>query len=176
MRLSLRLILFLVVGISLVTFFISRNQVRSEKSGLRADLQRRAEVLAESLQEIVEPALQRAAQPQLRRIVERYANKQQLAGVVVYDDQGRVLAESSTLATRLTPPPVPFDEMKSSPQGLGRFLTLGGRPMHAYYMPLHRDGNFAGVLAIFHDAGLYRKRKAIASGATRSGTSLPRFC
>jgi alpha,alpha-trehalose-phosphate synthase [UDP-forming] len=151
-RLSLRLILFLVVGISLVTFFISRNQVRSEKSGLRADLQRRAEVLAESLQEIVEPALQRTAQPQLRRIVERYANKQQLAGVVVYDDQGRVLAESSTLVTRLTPPPVPFDEMKSSPQGLGRFLTLGGRPMHAYYMPLHRDGNFAGVLAIFHDA------------------------
>ena len=61
MRLSLRLILFLVVGITLVTFFISRNQVRSEKRGLRADLQRRAEILAESLQEIVEPALERSS-------------------------------------------------------------------------------------------------------------------
>ena len=152
MRLSLRLILFLVVGISLITFVISRNQVRSEKSGLRADLQRRAEVLAESLQEIVEPALQKSSQPQLRRIVEHYANKQQLAGVVIYDVQGKVLAESSTLVTRLTPPPVPLDHMKSDPQGVGHFVTLGGKPMHAYYMPLHRDGTFAGVLGIFHDA------------------------
>jgi alpha,alpha-trehalose-phosphate synthase [UDP-forming] len=151
-RLSLRLILFLVVGISLVTFVISRNQVRSEKYGLRVDLQRRAEVLAESLQEIVEPALQRSSQPQLRRIVERYANKQQLAGVVIYDERGRVLAESSTLATRVNPPPVPLEQMKTSAQGLGKFITLGGTPMHVYYMPLEKDGNFAGVLAIFHDA------------------------
>ncbi len=152
MRLSLRLILFLVAGITLVTFVISRNQVRSEKRGLRTDLQRRAEILAESLQEIVEPALQKSSQPQLRRTVERYANKQQLAGVVIYDVQGKVLAESSTLVTRLTPPPVPLAQMKSSPEGLGEFLTLGRKPMHAYYMPLHKDGDFAGVLAIFHDA------------------------
>ena len=152
MRLSLRLILFLVIGITLVTFFISRNQVRSEKRGLRADLQRRAEILAESLQEIVEPALQKSSLPQLRRTVERYENRQQLAGVVIYDAQGKVLAESSTLVTRLTPPPVPYDQLQSDPQGLGEFITLSGKPMHAYYMPLHKDGNFAGVLAIFHDA------------------------
>ena len=108
MRLSLRLILFLVIGITLVTFFISRNQVRSEKRGLRADLERRAEILAESLQEIVEPALQKSSLPQLRRTVERYENRQQLAGVVIYDAQGKVLAESSALVMRLTPPPVPW--------------------------------------------------------------------
>ena len=152
MRLSLRLILFLVVGISLVTFFIARNQVRSEKRGLRADLQRRAEILAESLQEIIEPALQKSSPARLRPIVEHYANKQQLAGVVIYDDRGRVLAESSTLVTRLTPPPVPLDEIKAGSPGVSRFLTLGGKPMNAYYVPLHRDGDIAGVLAIFHDA------------------------
>jgi len=152
-RLSLRLILFLVVGITLVTFFISRNQVRSEKRGLRADLQRRAEILAESLQEIVEPALQKSSVPQLRRTVERYGNREQLAGVVIYDAQGKVLAESSTLVTRLTPPPLPLDRLKADPEGLGEFVTLGGKPMHTYYIPLHKDGEFAGILAIFHDAG-----------------------
>ena len=152
MRLSLRLILFLVVGITLVTFFISRNQVRSEKRGLRADLQRRAEILAESLQEIVEPALQKSSVPQLRRTVERYGNREQLAGVVIYDAQGKILAESSTLVTRLTPPPLPLDRLKSEPEGLGEFVTLGGKPMHTYYIPLHKDGEFAGALAIFHDA------------------------
>jgi alpha,alpha-trehalose-phosphate synthase [UDP-forming] len=151
-RLSLRLILFLVVGITLVTFFISRNQVRSEKRGPRADLQRRAEILAESLQEIVEPALQKSSVPQLRRTVERYGNREQLAGVVIYDAQGKVLAESSTLVTRLTPPPIPLDRLKSDPEGVGEFVTLGGKPMHTYYIPLHKDGEFAGVLAIFHDA------------------------
>ncbi len=152
MRLSLRLILFLVVGITLVTFFISRNQVRSEKRGLRADLQRRAEILAESLQEIVEPALQKSSVPQLRRTVERYGNREQLAGVVIYDAQGKILAESSTLVTRLTPPSLPLDRLKSEPEGLGDFVTLGGKPMHTYYIPLHKDGEFAGALAIFHDA------------------------
>ena len=152
MRLSLRLILFLVVGISLVTFFIARNQVRSEKRGLRVDLQRRAEILAESLQEIIEPALQKSSSARLRPIVEHYANKQQLAGVVIYDEHGKVLAESSTLVTRLTTPPVPLDEIKAGSPGVSRFLTLGGKPMNAYYVPLHRDGDIAGVLAIFHDA------------------------
>jgi hypothetical protein len=59
MKLSLRLIPILAIAITLVTFVVARNQVRSEKRGLRADLERRAEILAESLQETVEPVLQR---------------------------------------------------------------------------------------------------------------------
>lgn len=65
MRLSLRLILFLVAGITLVTFLVARNEVRSEKRGLRTELERRAGILAESLQEIVEPALERGSRDQL---------------------------------------------------------------------------------------------------------------
>lgn len=38
----MRLILFLVAGITLVTFLVVRNEVRSEKRGLRTDLGRRA--------------------------------------------------------------------------------------------------------------------------------------
>jgi trehalose-6-phosphate synthase len=152
-RLSLRLILFLVVGITLVTFFLARNQVRSEKRGLRADLERRAEILAESLQEIVEPALERGSHEQLRHIVERFGNRERLAGVIVYDAKGKVLAESSSLVTRYTPPPVPLERAKAEPQGIGEFLTLGGTAIHAFYLPLRSRGEVAGVLAIFHDAG-----------------------
>jgi alpha,alpha-trehalose-phosphate synthase [UDP-forming] len=152
-RLSLRLILSLVVGISLVTFVIARNEVRAEKRGLRADLVRRAEILAESLQEIVEPALERRSHDELRRIVERYGNRERLAGVVVYDRDGNVLAESSSLASRFTPPAVPFDQLKT-PDGAGvsEFLKLGGAPVNAYYLPLRDGSSMTGVLAIFHDA------------------------
>jgi sensor histidine kinase regulating citrate/malate metabolism len=91
-KLSLRLILFLVAGITIVTFFVSKNEVRAEKRGLRTDLVHRAEILSESLQEIVEPALEKGSREQLRHIVERFGNREQLAGVVVYDNHGQVLA------------------------------------------------------------------------------------
>ena len=153
MRLSLRLILSLVVGISLVTFFIARNQVRSEKRGLRADLERRAEILGESLGEIVEPAVEHGSHVQLRRIVDRFEDRQRLAGVIVYDPDGKILAESSSLSDRITPPPVPLDGVKQQAEGVSKFLTLGDRPMNAYYIGMYDDdAKLRGVLAIFHDA------------------------
>ena len=152
MRLSLRLIVFLVLGISLVTFVVARNQVRSEKRGLRADLGRRAEILAESLQELVEPALDSGSRDQLRHIVERFGNRERLAGVVVYDPRGGVLAESSTLVSRLDPVPVPFEQLKSHQEGFGELVKLGGKDMHVYFLPLHRRETLSGVLAIYHDA------------------------
>ena len=153
MRLSLRLILSLVIGISLVTFIISRNQVRSEKRGLRTDLERRAEILAESLGEIVEPAVERGSHIQLRRIVDRFEDRQRLAGVIVYDPDGRILAESTSLSDRITPPPVPLEAVKAQPDGVSKFLTLGDRPMNAYYLGMYDDdAKMRGVLAIFHDA------------------------
>lgn len=160
MRLSLRLILLLVLGVTLVTFLVARNEVRSEKRGLRADLERRAEILAESLQEIVEPALDRGSHEQLRRVVERFGNRERLAGVVVYDARGEVLAESSNLIDRLAPPPVPLARIKSGEGGFSQFLQLGGRPMNVYYLPLYNRSTISGVLAIFHDASYIEAQSA----------------
>ena len=152
MRLSLRLILLLVAGITIVTFVVARYQVRTEKRGLRADLERRAAILAESLQEIVEPALEKGSHEQLRRVVERFGNRERLAGVVVYDARGEVLAESSNLNARFDPPAVPLDRVKNDGNGVDEFLTLGGKTMNVYYLPLHDRTSMDGVLAIFHDA------------------------
>jgi len=151
-RLSLRLILLLVAGITLVTFLVARNEVRSEKRGFRADLERRAEILGESLQEIIEPALERGSHEQLRRVVERFGNRERLAGVVVYDDRGEVLAESSNLIGRIDLPAVPLDRIKNEEQGVDEFVQLGGRQMNVYYLPLHAHASMDGALAIFHDA------------------------
>ena len=160
MRLSIRLILFLVVGITLVTFLVARNQVRSEKSGLRADLERRAEVLAESLQEIAEPAMERGSRDQLRHIVERFGNRERLEGVVVYDKDGNVLAESSNLQERFDVPQVPKAVADGQQDNPSEFLALNGKQVHAYYLPLHSRGREAGVLAIFHDASYIEAQSA----------------
>ena len=62
----------------------------------------------------MEPALEKGSREQLRRIVERFGNREQLAGVAVYDDHGHVLAESSNLQNRFAPPPVPPARVISS--------------------------------------------------------------
>ena len=154
MKLSLRLILFLVIGITIVTFVIARNQVRAEKRGLRTDLERRAEILAESLQEIVEPAMERGSREQLRHIVERFGNRERLAGVAIYDAAGKVVAQSSSLITKYPTPPVPLDRIEATDQGVSEFVELSNEPMHAYYLPLHSHSpeKIDGILGIFHDA------------------------
>lgn len=160
MKLSLRLILFLVLAITLVTSLVAWSQVRAEKRGLRADLVRRAEVLAESLQEIVEPDLERGSHEQLRRIVERFGNRQRLAGVVVYNASGEVLAQSPNLAGPFNPPLAPLARLGADSVAVSEFIKMGEEPMHAYYLPLHTKSAFAGVLAIFHDAGYIEAQSA----------------
>ena len=160
MRLSLRLILFLVAGITLVTFVVARNQVSVEQAGLRTDMQRRAAILAESLQEIIEPALESGSRDQMRRTVERFGNRQGLAGVLVYSSRGDVLAESPSLTTRLSPPPAPIERLSREDEGFGEFVRLAGKDMHVYYLPLHNADSFVGALAIFHDAGYIEAQSA----------------
>jgi trehalose-6-phosphate synthase/uncharacterized membrane protein affecting hemolysin expression len=159
-KLSLRLILFLAAAVTVVTFVVSKNEVRAEKRGLRTDLVHRAEILSESLQEIVEPALEKGSREQLRRIVERFGNREQLAGVAVYDSHGVLLAESSNLQNRFVPPPVPLALVTASNTGLSQFVTVGSEPMHVYYMPLHDKTSVTGVLAIFHDVGYIESQSA----------------
>jgi trehalose-6-phosphate synthase len=152
MKLSLRLIACLVVSISLVTFVVARTQVRSEKRGLRADLARRDEVLTESLQETVEPSLQRGSAVQLQRIVERFADREHLAGIAIYDQDGQVLAASAKLSRSADTPPTVFTAAKAANEGTGGFANLNQSTMYEYAAPLHRGAEFAGVVVTFHDA------------------------
>src|SRR6266852_4764337 len=124
MKLSLRLIPILAIAITIVTFIVARNQVRSEKQGLRADLERRAEILAESLQETVEPVLQRGS-VQLRRLVERFGNREHLAGVAIYDADGKATAVSSKLDSYAQNPPAIFKKSEDENHGLGAYDRIG---------------------------------------------------
>jgi trehalose-6-phosphate synthase len=161
LRLSLRLIFSLVLGISAVSFLVARNQVRAEQDGLRADLEHRAGILAESLQEIVEPALEGGSREQLQHIVERFGNRERLVGVVVYNAGGAPLVETSSLPAQFDPPADLQALAKAQDRGISEFLTLGGRPVHAYYLPLHARGSIVGVLAVFHESGYIEEQRAI---------------
>src|SRR5215470_7063910 len=138
MKLSFRLIPVLAIAITLVTFIVARNQVRSEKRALRADLERRAQILTESLQETVEPVVQSGATGRLRRVVERFGNREHLVGVAVYDADGKELAMSPRLDPVLEVPPEVFTRSQEQDRAAESYEPIGGLMMYLYAVPLHR--------------------------------------
>ena len=59
MRTTLKIVLPLIVSVAVVSSLFAGYQVRTDRRNLRNELSRRAEILAESLQETVEPLFDR---------------------------------------------------------------------------------------------------------------------
>jgi len=157
MRVSVRLILSLIVGVTLVTFLFARREVRTEKCGLCSDLQRRAEVLTESLEGVIGPLGGHSSdtvlqQRRLQQIVEHFGNRERLAGVAVYDAEGKPLAISLKLAQQLAKDPTIADQAVRLKREGGDFLHVGAVTMHVVVMPLRGETGATGALAILHDA------------------------
>jgi len=152
MRFSFRIILSLVAVLTLVSLVFSYFQFRAEKHGLQQELQRRAQILAESLQESIEPLLEKSSPKALQHIVERFGNREHLAGIAVYDQHEAPIAVTSGLASHF--PGIAFLPGKSAQtHGTGAFSQAGPTYLHVYDLPLEVNGNFAGTLLVVHNAG-----------------------
>src|SRR5437588_373810 len=166
MRTTLKIILPLIVSVASVSLLFAAYQVRTEKSNLRNDLSRRAEILGESLQESVEPLLDRAPDRSLQRLVERFGQREHLKGVAVYGNAGAVLAITSGLPRGFEMRPTSATRAAQQDAGAGEFLSAEQTavnheephaPIHIYALPLHRNGEIAGTLALFHDTSYIDK-------------------
>jgi alpha,alpha-trehalose-phosphate synthase [UDP-forming] len=150
--LSVRLIVSLILGVTLVSLLSSYYEVRAEKRGLRKELELRAEVLAESLAGNVEPYLDERSVKHLQRIVGRFSNREHLVGVAVLNAKLEPIAASAGLAQQveirsLAIPQVIADNKKES-----QFIHRAGKSQHIYILPLHRNDEAVGELIIVHDA------------------------
>ena len=151
--LSLRLIVSLIVGITLVSLLSSYYSVRMERRELRRDLARRAELLGESLAANVERSLEKGSARDLQRIVERFGNREHLVGIAVYDVSGDLVAETPGLARVLRTQPAVVAEAIADNQGKAQFTRSGEVSIHLYVMPLHQEDHVIGGLAIVQDTG-----------------------
>ncbi len=150
--LTVRLTISLIVGITLISLFSSYYEVRSQKQGLRRDLERRAEVLGESLAGKVEPYVKKGSRKDLQLTVDRFCNREHLAGVAVYNPQGESIAITPALAPRLTSEPALVQQAATKGQSAGEFVRMGEASVYIYALPLHQDEAVVGGLAIVHDA------------------------
>ncbi|HXM14729.1 MAG TPA: trehalose-6-phosphate synthase [Candidatus Eremiobacteraceae bacterium] len=154
MRTTLKIVLPLIISVVVVSLLFAVYQVRTEKRMLRNDLSRRAEILAESLQENVEPLFDRPLPDKsLQRIVDRFGQREHLKGIAVYNANGAVLALTPGLPTSFQSRPATATRAALRDAGLGEFLPIGDQPMQLYAMPLRRNGQGVGTLVLAHDAG-----------------------
>ncbi len=133
--------------------------------GLHRELERHALILAESVAKSAEPLVETSSYRDLQRLVDRFKDGEQLAGIAIYGIGGDVLAISSGLKAHLDR--LPSAALQSLEDGLTHqaFLDLGPDsmrvPMHVVALPLRSNLTVIGVLAVFHDT-TYIDRQAAA--------------
>jgi trehalose 6-phosphate synthase len=154
--LSARLIVSLIVGITLVSLGFSYYEVVGEKRALRGDLERRAEVLGESVAGNVEKSWESGSERGLQRLVQRFANREHLLGVAVYDREGKVVAITSELGEVLTAMPQDVTRAMAEDHGQSSFVRAGNDQLHIFALPLHRQDQVVGGLAVVHNVSYIR--------------------
>lgn len=152
MRLSFRLICALVVVMTVVSLLFSYAQFKGERRGLEQDLQRRAQILADSLQESVEPVLEKRSRRTLQQLVERFGNREHLAGIAIYDPQEVPIAITSGLRKRFSDEAFTPSKIKTYRRNAREFLWLNSTYLNVHSVPLDTDQGSAGTLVVVHDA------------------------
>jgi alpha,alpha-trehalose-phosphate synthase [UDP-forming] len=153
MRTTLKLVLPLIVSVVVVSLLFAAYQVRTDRRILRNDLSRRAEILAESLQDNAEPQFDKPVPDKnLQRLVDRFGQREHLKGVAVYNTNGVALAVTSGLTSLFQLRPGAAAQAAQRDAGYGEFLRINDTSIHVYALPLHRNGQPVGTLALVHDA------------------------
>jgi trehalose-6-phosphate synthase len=159
--LSVRLIISLFLGIAAISLLFSYYSVHREELQLRSDLERRGDLLGESLSTNAEQALSsdnKNSARTLQRMVERFGNREHLAGIAVYDVAGQRLAVTPALANLLDdrPPVVAKAIVDNLPDS--EFARVGTASVYIRVLPLHDDGKIVGALAVVYDSGFIAGR------------------
>ncbi|HKF26186.1 MAG TPA: trehalose-6-phosphate synthase [Candidatus Acidoferrum sp.] len=161
MRTTLKLVLPLITSVALVSLLFAAYQVRKERRNLRNDLSRRAELLTESLQESIQPLFERNernAEKAMQRVVDRFAQREHMKGIAVYEADGNLSVMTSTLDNSFKQVPEAAQRAVASDTGHGEFTQIAESPMYLYALPLERNGKAAGSLLVIYEAGFIDSR------------------
>lgn len=155
MRITLRLILSLVLGISVCVFFFSYIQTNTEKARLHSDLERRSGILAESLRESILYYLETNSKAKIIQIVKKFGNRERLKGIAVFDRNGELLALTPGFKIKEE---ILSDDVRNTINEMvprGRVIKVDNRKLYFYTIPVlseTEDETVLGVLSIFQDA------------------------
>ena len=155
--LSLRLIVALIVGVTLVSLASSWYQVQAEKEALRRDLERKAETLGESLAGNAESYLGAGDRPGLEQMVQRFSDRDHLLGIGVYVQDNSRLIMTRDLASVLSGIPPMLTNALSANRPESGYMRLHFKRVYMLAAPLHAaDKSVVGGIVIVYDTAYIR--------------------
>jgi trehalose-6-phosphate synthase len=156
--LSLRLIVALIVGVTLVSLASSWYEVQTEKEALRRDLERKAEIFGESLAGNAESFLQSGDRPGLERMVQRFNNRDHVLGIGVYDLTLFPLVISHDLGAVLPGIAPALKEAMARNQPETSYARLHFKRVYIFAVPLRAANRSiaGGGMVIVYDTGYIR--------------------
>jgi trehalose 6-phosphate synthase len=155
--LSLRLIVALILGITLVSLASSWYEVRTGNDAMRLDLERKALTLGESLGNTAESYRQAGNQGGLEQMAQQFTNRDHLLGIGIYSADGSPAVVTRPLGSVLSPPPELLRDALAGNRTQSRFMSLHFRPVYVLAIPLHdADKGVTGAILVVHDATYIR--------------------
>jgi len=161
LRTTLKLVLPLIASVALVSLLFAAYQVRTERRNLRNDLARRSELLAESLQETIQPLFEkneRNSEKAMQRVVDRFAQREHMKGIAVYEASGELKVMTSTLEESFKQIPSTAQKALATDVGHGEYAQVGDTPVYLYALPLERTGKASGALLVVYESGFIDSR------------------
>ena len=119
---------------------------------MRRGLENRGAVLAARLSAAAAPLVEAHARREMQWYVDRFRDREGLAGAAVYDPQGRPLVTTSDLASRLGETPGCVARAIREDGSCAEFIRLGRQSIHAFAFPVKTAGTVEGAVVVLHDA------------------------
>ena len=155
--LSLRLIVALIFGVTVVSLASSWYQAQAEKDALLRDLERKAETFGESLAGNAESYLQSGDKLGLEQMVSRFGTRDHLLGIGVYDRDSLPLVVTRDLSAVLRGIPPTLTQALARKQPASGYMRLHFKRVYMLAAPLRAvDKSVAGGIIIVYDTAYIR--------------------
>jgi alpha,alpha-trehalose-phosphate synthase [UDP-forming] len=155
--LSLRLIVALIIGVTLVSLISSWYEVRTTKDALRRELESKAGTLGQSLAAAAEVPLEAGDTARLELMVRRSTNHDHLLGIGIYGRDGISLVVTPGLGSLISGAPKLMTDALHGNRTVSEFVRSGLKRTHMLVAPIRATDNKAiGEVIVVHDATYIR--------------------
>lgn len=145
----------IIIGVfvltSMIVFGFTFFQVQEQQTSLVSDLKYRTQILSESFKESIEPAYVANSKTSLQKILDKFADKQRLMGLAVYDNKGGVVASSAGLSEKIVNSITPAEAMDAD-SASGYFITIENSKIYEFINPMHQDNAVIGAIIVVQNA------------------------
>ncbi|MDO8483019.1 MAG: trehalose-6-phosphate synthase [bacterium] len=148
----LLIILGVILAIITVVVGFTLHQANQQQLALSIDLQYRTRLLADSLKESVEPIYGRNSTTELQKLVDKFASKEHVVGLAIYDNRGAKVAASADLPANFLSGLSLVSTVMDTNKPAGEFIKNEGKSFYVFVEPLRQVDRVIGAFLVAQNA------------------------